>query len=226
MDWSRDCGERRGERGAGRRTRLSAARKLEHSPGGDKQDVCCTHKSGTPNGYTWHDSSSEIAEGDESGASPEEDTAPITKVFLEWLFEVLHNDFATFKQEIAADVKDLEREMAEVGHSRTHPQGPGRGDRPAQVGDRDLQGSNRDLQYRLEDIEKAIIGNLEDFMICLFHHVTPELKEQDILLDRTHRAGRPAQSPGQAQDILTCLHYYHQREAILPSWQKQRPKDG
>ncbi|KAJ1145073.1 hypothetical protein NDU88_011365 [Pleurodeles waltl] len=41
------------------------------------------------------------------------------------------------------------------------------------------------------------------------------LKEQDIVLDRTDRAGRPARAPGQAQDILTCLHYCKQREVIM-----------
>ncbi|KAJ1082995.1 hypothetical protein NDU88_003156 [Pleurodeles waltl] len=55
------------------------------------------------------------------------------------------------------------------------------------------------------------MGALEDFVVRLFHHVSPALKEQNIVFDRTHRAGRPARTPGQAQDILTCLHYYKQQ---------------
>ncbi|KAJ1099659.1 hypothetical protein NDU88_004758 [Pleurodeles waltl] len=73
----------------------------------------------------------------------------------------------------------------------------------------DLQESNKDLQYRVEDLEnrlwrsnicirglltQAITGKVEDFVIHLFRHVAPDLKDQDLLLDRTHRAGRPAQS--------------------------------
>ncbi|KAJ1104157.1 hypothetical protein NDU88_001572 [Pleurodeles waltl] len=65
------------------------------------------------------------AKGAERGASPEDDAAPITKAFLERLLRVLCDNFATLKQEIAAEVKDLKREMAKVGQrldpvKRTH----------------------------------------------------------------------------------------------------------
>ncbi|KAJ1155686.1 hypothetical protein NDU88_008415 [Pleurodeles waltl] len=49
----------------------------------------------------------------------------IDKNVLEQLFESLHEDFATLKQEIAADVKDLKREVVDLGQhvgtlERTH----------------------------------------------------------------------------------------------------------
>ncbi|KAJ1205253.1 hypothetical protein NDU88_000688 [Pleurodeles waltl] len=53
--------------------------------------------------------------GAESGACPDDDTTPITKAFLEQLFGVLRDDFATLKQEMAADVKDLKMEIAKFG---------------------------------------------------------------------------------------------------------------
>ncbi|KAJ1157506.1 hypothetical protein NDU88_010217 [Pleurodeles waltl] len=52
-------------------------------------------------------------------------------------------------------------------------------------------------------------------MVCHFQHVAPALKDQTVVLDRTQRVGHSARSPGQAQDILTCLHHYKQRETIM-----------
>ncbi|KAJ1157417.1 hypothetical protein NDU88_010130 [Pleurodeles waltl] len=165
---------------------------------------------------------------------PAEDTTPKTKASVEQLFSVLRQDFATLKQKIAADGKDLIREVTELGQQIntvecTH-------DAQKEEIDQNrreilaLQDSNHDLQYSLEDLEnrsqcsnicirevplQVTIGKLEDFVIRLFHQVAPDLKDQDILLDCTYRAGRPAQSSGQTQDILMCLHYYHQQERIL-----------
>ncbi|KAJ1167339.1 hypothetical protein NDU88_007731 [Pleurodeles waltl] len=63
--------------------------------------------------------------GTGSGEHMEEDTAPITRSFLEQLFEVLREDFATLRQEIATEVKDLKRDVTELGQridrvKRTH----------------------------------------------------------------------------------------------------------
>ncbi|KAJ1134831.1 hypothetical protein NDU88_001277 [Pleurodeles waltl] len=57
--------------------------------------------------------------------SSESDNSPITKAFLEQLFGVLRGDFATLKQEIATEVKDLRRDIGDLGHQmdlleRTH----------------------------------------------------------------------------------------------------------
>ncbi|KAJ1198381.1 hypothetical protein NDU88_002222 [Pleurodeles waltl] len=91
-----------------------------------------------------------------------------------------------------------------------------------------LHDSNRVLQYRLEDHEnrsrcsnicirgvpaQATPGSLEDFVIRLFWHI----KDQEKILDRTHRAGHPSRAPGPAQDILACLHCYKQKKQILAS---------
>ncbi|KAJ1190986.1 hypothetical protein NDU88_000303 [Pleurodeles waltl] len=65
-----------------------------------------------------------------------------------------------------------------------------------------LQDKNQELQYQIEDLEnrsrlsnnwikgvpvKAIAGPLEDFVVRLFRDVVLALKEQNIVLDRTHR---------------------------------------
>ncbi|KAJ1117583.1 hypothetical protein NDU88_005781 [Pleurodeles waltl] len=93
-----------------------------------------------------------------------------------------------------------------------------------------LQDKNQELQCQLDDLEnrlrrsnirikgvpaQAVTGALEDFVVCLFCHLAPALKQPNIVLDRTHRAGRPARTLGQATTVLTCLHYYKQREAIM-----------
>ncbi|KAJ1179207.1 hypothetical protein NDU88_004443 [Pleurodeles waltl] len=60
-------------------------------------------------------------------------------------------------------------------------------------------------------------GKLEDYITRLFCHMDPDLAEQDIVLDHTHRAGRPAKPAGMPQDIRNCLHYYRQKMAIMLS---------
>ncbi|KAJ1119870.1 hypothetical protein NDU88_008054 [Pleurodeles waltl] len=99
-----------------------------------------------------------------------------------------------------------------------------------------LQGKNEELQYQIEDLvnrspcsnirikgvsSQAVTGKLEDFMECLFRYVAPDLKDQNVVIDRTHRVGRPARSPVQAQDILICLHHYKQRETKMAQAQDQ-----
>ncbi|KAJ1216024.1 hypothetical protein NDU88_003630 [Pleurodeles waltl] len=162
---------------------------------------------------------------DVAGPVPaESDGAPLTRA----------EDFSTLKQEIGADIKDLKREVIDLGQrvdavEQTYN---------TQEEDLDchrrelltLQDKNQDLQYQIEDLEnrsclsnirikvvpaQVVAGSLEDFVVRLLRYVAPALKEQDIVLDRTHRAGRPTRSLGQAQDILTCLHYYKQREVIM-----------
>ncbi|KAJ1187304.1 hypothetical protein NDU88_004081 [Pleurodeles waltl] len=153
---------------------------------------------------------------------------------MEQLFRSLREDFATLKQEKAADIKDLKREVIDLGQ---------RVDTIEQIHDTQeeemdchmrelltLQDKNQELQYQIEDLEnrsrcynirikgvpaQAVTETLEDFVVRLFRHVAPALKKQNIVLDRTHRAGQPTHMPGQAQDILTCLHHYKQREAIM-----------
>ncbi|KAJ1187662.1 hypothetical protein NDU88_004436 [Pleurodeles waltl] len=176
----------------------------------------------------------ELEGGDETEPVPSEgDGVPLTGAFMEQLFGSLREDFAMMKWDIAADIKYLKKEVIDLGQ---------RVDSVEQTQDAreegldchrrellTLQDKNQDLQYQIEDLEsrsrrsniqikgipaQAVAGSLEDFVVRLFRHVAPSLKEQDIVLDRMNRAGRPARTPGQAQDILTCLHYYKQKEVI------------
>ncbi|KAJ1132686.1 hypothetical protein NDU88_010990 [Pleurodeles waltl] len=151
--------------------------------------------------------------------------APGTKPFLENPFTTLRDDIVPSKQELAADVKDIRCNMGELeqrvdslewGSDNRHEE--------LEVHKREiltLRDKTADLNYQLEDIEncsgrcnirikgvslQADPGRLKEYVLRLFCYVAPDLVEQDILLDRTHRAGQPASSPGQPQDILTCLH--------------------
>ncbi|KAJ1090849.1 hypothetical protein NDU88_003977 [Pleurodeles waltl] len=133
--------------------------------------------------------------------------APLTRSFMEQLFRALRGDFATLKQEIAEEVKELKRDVVELGQ-RVDTLEQSRDAREEEVDWRRrelliLQDTNLELQYQLEDLENRS------------RYGAPYLKDQTLVLDRTHRVGRPAYSPGQAQDILTCLHHYKQREIIM-----------
>ncbi|KAJ1082901.1 hypothetical protein NDU88_003062 [Pleurodeles waltl] len=48
--------------------------------------------------------------------------APLTRSFMEQLFGALRGDFATLKQEIAAEVKELKREVVELGQRVDTPE--------------------------------------------------------------------------------------------------------
>ncbi|KAJ1151172.1 hypothetical protein NDU88_003959 [Pleurodeles waltl] len=58
----------------------------------------------------------EVESGDAAGPLPSEsDGAPLMRPFMEELFRSLRDYFATLKQEIAADIKDLKWEMIDLG---------------------------------------------------------------------------------------------------------------
>ncbi|KAJ1217411.1 hypothetical protein NDU88_005005 [Pleurodeles waltl] len=170
------------------------------------------------------------------GDSPEGRLRSCWVARLRWaeLFGALRRDFATLKQEIAAEVKELKREVIELGQRvYTLEQAQEAREEDLDCHRRELltlPEMNQELQYQTEDLEnrsrrsnirikgvtsQAVTGKLEDFVERLFRHVTPDLKGQTVVLDRTHRVGRSARTPGQAQDILTCLHCYKQREIIM-----------
>ncbi|KAJ1155429.1 hypothetical protein NDU88_008159 [Pleurodeles waltl] len=172
---------------------------------------------------------------DETGPAPSEvDGAPLTRAFMEQLFGSLREDFAMLKRDIVADIKDLKKEVIDLGQCvDLVEQTQDAREEELNCHRRELltlQDKNQDLQYQIEDLEnrsrhsnirikgipaQAEAGSLEEFVVCLFRHVVPSFKEQDIVLDGTHRAGRPAHTPGQAQDMLPCLHYYKQKEVIM-----------
>ncbi|KAJ1171098.1 hypothetical protein NDU88_002970 [Pleurodeles waltl] len=62
---------------------------------------------------------------------------------------------------------------------------------------------------------QADAGKLEDYVLRLFRQVVPDLAEESIILDRTHRAGRPSITPDMPQDTLTCFHSYRQKNCIM-----------
>ncbi|KAJ1105409.1 hypothetical protein NDU88_002815 [Pleurodeles waltl] len=54
--------------------------------------------------------------GDVVGPVPSEsDGAPLTRALMEQLFSSLRKEFATLKREIAAGIKDLKRELIDLG---------------------------------------------------------------------------------------------------------------
>ncbi|KAJ1152557.1 hypothetical protein NDU88_005332 [Pleurodeles waltl] len=54
--------------------------------------------------------------GDEAGPAPSEGYgAPLTRALMEQLFGSLHEDFAMLKRDIAADIKDLKKEVIDLG---------------------------------------------------------------------------------------------------------------
>ncbi|KAJ1154589.1 hypothetical protein NDU88_007335 [Pleurodeles waltl] len=160
--------------------------------------------------------------------------APVTRSFLESLFTMLRDDLVALKQELVVNVRDIRCNVGKLEQ---------RVDSLEQVRDSHdeelvehrqkmltLRDVPADLNYQLEDIEnrlrhcnicikgvplQAAAGKLDDYVLRLFTHVALNLMDQDIILDRSHRAGQPSHSPGQPQDILKCLCYYPQKEAIM-----------
>ncbi|KAJ1214041.1 hypothetical protein NDU88_001669 [Pleurodeles waltl] len=53
--------------------------------------------------------------GTDEATRPGEEAAPVTRTFLEELFGVRREDFATLKQEIATEVKDLRSYIGNLG---------------------------------------------------------------------------------------------------------------
>ncbi|KAJ1163976.1 hypothetical protein NDU88_004423 [Pleurodeles waltl] len=159
---------------------------------------------------------------------------------MEQLFGTLDSDLTTEKQEIAAEVKEMKQEVVELEQRiDTLEQSQDAQEEELDCHKRELlalQDKNQELQYQTEDLEnrsrcsnirikgvpsQAVTGKLEDFVERLFRYVAPDLKDQTVLLDKTNRVGQPARSPGQAQNILTCLHDYKQRETIMAAARDQ-----
>ncbi|KAJ1127056.1 hypothetical protein NDU88_005462 [Pleurodeles waltl] len=160
--------------------------------------------------------------------------ALVTWQFLESLCGTLKDDIAALKQELAAYVKDIRRNMGELQQrvDSLEQTQDSRDEEPEEHRRKLL--SLRDkavhLNYLFEELEnrsrrcnirikgvplQADAGKLADYIRRIFQHVAPDLADQVIVLDHTHRAGQPAWTPGQLQDILTYLHYFQQTEAII-----------
>ncbi|KAJ1116389.1 hypothetical protein NDU88_004603 [Pleurodeles waltl] len=86
------------------------------------------------------------------------------------------------KRELALDVKDIRRDMIDLLRDKT-------ADLNYQL--EDLENQSRRCNIHIKDIPlQAYAGRLKEYVLHLFRHVAPELEEQDIILDQTHRAGR------------------------------------
>ncbi|KAJ1215038.1 hypothetical protein NDU88_002648 [Pleurodeles waltl] len=165
----------------------------------------------------------------DTAISPNE-AEPVTLTFLETLFGAISADIAILKQHLAKDIKELTKDMNELGdrvdtlERTSDTQGKELDGHQREL--LELQDKNAELRYQVEDLEnrsrraniriegvplQAAGGYLEDYTHRLFHHIAPEHTPQEITIDTVHRAGRPATSPGQPQNILTCLHYYRQK---------------
>ncbi|KAJ1090914.1 hypothetical protein NDU88_004042 [Pleurodeles waltl] len=100
-----------------------------------------------------------LEEGSDTGDQGErvEGEAPLTRFFMEQLFGALRRDFATLKQKIPAEVKELKCEVVELGQQV----GPLEQTRDAREEKLDchrrelliLHYKNQGLQYQLEDLE-------------------------------------------------------------------------
>ncbi|KAJ1141839.1 hypothetical protein NDU88_008167 [Pleurodeles waltl] len=95
--------------------------------------------------------------GPSDGEQVEDDTTPITKLFLEHFFRGLRGGIASLRQEIATTTKELKREVAELEQGVDTVEH--RHDAQAEELDHHrqelltLQQSNRELQYLLEDLK-------------------------------------------------------------------------
>ncbi|KAJ1142606.1 hypothetical protein NDU88_008920 [Pleurodeles waltl] len=75
----------------------------------------------TPAKKTAQSGAPEVESGDVAWALPlKSDGAPLTRAFIGQLFRSLTDDFATLKQEIAADIKDFKRGVDRPGTTRGH----------------------------------------------------------------------------------------------------------
>ncbi|KAJ1098223.1 hypothetical protein NDU88_003339 [Pleurodeles waltl] len=89
--------------------------------------------------------------------SSETDGAPLTRAFMEQLFESLRDDLATLQWEIAADIKDLKRKVIDLGQCwDTVEQAHDAREEELDCHRRELltlQDKKQELHYQIEDLE-------------------------------------------------------------------------
>ncbi|CAH2295450.1 Hypothetical predicted protein [Pelobates cultripes] len=70
-----------------------------------------------------------------------------------------------------------------------------------------------------EDIHPA---ELIAYLVGLFQALAPDIPTNMFLMDRAHKVAKPQHLPGSStRDVLTELHYYHVKEALLRSKRPQ-----
>ncbi|CAH2247220.1 Hypothetical predicted protein [Pelobates cultripes] len=87
----------------------------------------------------------------------------------------------------------------------------------------DLEDRSRRQNLRIRGIpEEVSQQDLHPFLIEYFKALTPELPAEMLILDRYHRVQKPAFLPQDTpRDVLTHLHYFHVKEAILQATRGQ-----
>ncbi|KAJ1129417.1 hypothetical protein NDU88_007787 [Pleurodeles waltl] len=137
-------------------------------------------------------SASTVADGTSSETAS--GTEPGTHAFLETLFGILLTDIVILKKDIDAEINGHTREVNEMGEQVANLELTS--DAPAEELDAhhcellELQDKHAELHYQVEDLDnrcqrtnirikgvllRAAVGDLEDGVFRLFHHVGPEL---------------------------------------------------
>ncbi|KAJ1209644.1 hypothetical protein NDU88_005018 [Pleurodeles waltl] len=148
---------------------------------------------------------------------------PVMMAFLETLRKVIvaiKQSIAAVKQEIAADLKNILMDLCKKGQwvdsleQTTDSRTEGLEEHHLEL--IELWYKNLELHFQLEDLKNRSHRSniriqgvpLQAVLGSLVYHKALELMDQMIHINWTHRVGCPAGSPGQPQNILTCLHYY------------------
>ncbi|KAJ1180439.1 hypothetical protein NDU88_005660 [Pleurodeles waltl] len=111
------------------------------------------------------------------------------------------------KQDIVVDIRDLKKDFNKLGQRLNTLEQAGDSRKEELEAERQelmaLHDRNKELLFQMEALEnrsrhsniqikrvllQAVSGDLEAYIILLFHHVAPALAEKDILLNQTHRA--------------------------------------
>ncbi|KAJ1152216.1 hypothetical protein NDU88_004993 [Pleurodeles waltl] len=129
----------------------------------------------------------------------------IVKVDNSTVFAALREEIAALKQDIAVKVKDITRDLGDLGQ-RVHilEEVSNSSEEELDYHHHELlklRGKIVELDYQMEDVKtdpdspiankevplQAHSGKLKDYVTHLLQHMAPDLTDQDIVQDRTHR---------------------------------------
>ncbi|CAH2314826.1 Hypothetical predicted protein [Pelobates cultripes] len=86
----------------------------------------------------------------------------------------------------------------------------------------DLEDRSRHNNIRMRGVLETVLSNaIPQYLTEVFKAILPSADATDQLMDREHMVPKPRNlAQDVPRDIVTCLHYYHVREAILMAQQK------
>ncbi|KAJ1150799.1 hypothetical protein NDU88_003588 [Pleurodeles waltl] len=141
----------------------------------------------------------------EERASVDDIFVPVTQLFMEALFTKFHEDIAVLWDDMVVGIKEDKKDVTDLGNRVAMMETGGYALEEELESRRwellELREHNLDLQLHMEDLENRLRqsnihingvpphsdgGYLEGFVICLFHHVHPEVAEKEIVIDHTH----------------------------------------